>query len=715
MHFTRNDRPISVWRPIQTDTFLVGAPHYPEHVDDSYLERDAQRMAAAGFNIVRMAEFAWHIMEPREGVYDFALFDRAIEVLGKHGIRTILCTPTATPPRWLTYHYPEVLRVDVNGRPASHGSRQHADTCSPVYRQHSRRITRAMAEHFRDNPNVVAWQTDNELNTSTSLSYSAVTRREFQKWCEDRYGDIAALNRAWGGDFWATAYDNFDQVVLPMDNAPVSCSPGHVLDYHRFLAFATARFQSDQVGILREVNPDWVVFHNIGRMGDIDFRGPFTRELDFMGYDFYPLLHDEMQRLGGVGITQAQQLDVARGHSGNFIVPEQMSGFGSQPPFSTLTPEPGEMRRMAWSSVSRGADGLLFFRWRPAHFGAEIYWMGVIDHDDIPRRRYDEATQFAQEVTALKDRLLGTHVRMDVGIAGGDFDNQEAHKTYPMGLPSPHDDALILHGHCYRRGIAAGFIHPADDLTPLKVLYVPHWLVWDDAWTRNVEDWVRAGGTLVLSARTGSRDADNHVIRDPAPGLALTALAGVRVEEFGRLTPPDGDGIFPHSGMYASNGLRQVKATESSRRKYRFTFGNSEYTAAHMYEHLSLSDGAEPIGTWSNRFLEGQPAISARSLGKGRVVYMGTYLTEPLAEGFESQILAPAGVAPLVEGLPEGVEVSLREGPGGRLMFLLNTTAEPAEVSGVPAGEVLVGDGTAGGPDAGTVSLPGYGCRVVAL
>ncbi len=178
--------PLSVWRPINLDTFLVGAPHYPEHVDESYWERDAQRMAAAGFNTVRLGEFAWHIFEPRENSFDFDLFDRAVTVLGKHGIKTIMCTPTATPPRWLTVHYPEVLRVDGSGRTASHGSRQHADTCSPVFRMHSRRITRAMATHYRDNPNVISWQTDNELNTTQSTSYSAATRREFQMFLEQR-------------------------------------------------------------------------------------------------------------------------------------------------------------------------------------------------------------------------------------------------------------------------------------------------------------------------------------------------------------------------------------------------------------------------------------------------------------------------------------------------------------------------------------------------
>lgn len=702
--------PISVWRPIETETFLLGAPHYPEHVDESYWDRDARRMAAAGFNTVRLGEFAWHIFEPRENTFDFDLFDRAIEGLAKHGIKTIMCTPTATPPRWLTMHYPEVLRVDGNGRPTSHGSRQHADTSSPVFRTHSQRITKAMAEHYRDNPNVVGWQTDNELNTSESRSYSEVTRREFQKYLEGRYVEIDALNFAWGGSFWATAYQNFDQIVLPFDHAPSFSSPGHVQDYHRFLAFATARFQHDQVQILRATNPGWFIFHNLGRLDDIDFRGQFSTDLDFVGYDIYPMLYDEMQRTGGHAEIQALHLDICRGFSGNFIVPEQQSGFGAQPIFSTMTPEPGEMRRMAYTSVARGADGILFFRWRPAHFGAEIYWMGIIDHDDVPRRRYEEAKQFAGEINGMKDHILGTHVRMDVGIAGGDFDNQEAHRTYPMGLPSPHDDALILHRHCYKRGIACGFVHPEDDLSRLKVLYVPHWLMWKDEWTARVEEFARNGGTVIFSARTGSRDTNNHIIREASPGNSITALTGVVVEEFGRLAPLEQDGLFPLGGRYGANAVREKFPAESAGRRYTLQIGNQETTAAHMYELLSLADDVTPLGTWSNRFAAGQPAITSRNVGKGRAIYVGTYLTETLVDILQADVFAQAGVEPLLADLPAGVEVSIRESDSVRLLFILNTRDEPATLAGLPASTSLVADGPLTG---GTMTLPAYGCAVL--
>ncbi|MDR7030578.1 beta-galactosidase [Rhizobium rosettiformans] len=704
--------PLSVWRPINLDDFLLGVPHYPEHVDESYWQRDAERMKDAGFNAVRMGEFAWHIWEPFEGKFDFDLFDRAIEVLGKAGIKTILCTPTATPPRWLTMNYPEVLRVDRNGRRASHGSRQHCDTTSPVLRQHSRRITSAMAEHYKDNPHVIGWQTDNELNTTVSESFSDSAALAFRNYLRHRYQTIDDLNFAWGGHFWATAYDNFDQVVLPFPMAPSYSSPGHVQDYHRFLAWATAAFQHDQVEILRATNPDWFIFHNLGNLQDIDFRAEFGQDLDFIGFDIYPMLYDEFRRTNGHAATQALQLDLCRSYSGNFLVPEQASGLGSQPSFTTMNPEPGEMRRMALSSVARGADGLMFFRWRPAHFGAEIYWMGIIDHDDVPRRRYQEAKQFASDIHKIKDRLLGTSVHMDVGIAGADFDNQEAHKTYPIGLPSPQDDGTLLHAHCYRRGIACGFVHPEDDLSRLKVFYVPHWVMWKPEWTPKLEAFVEAGGTLIVGAMTGTRDINNHIIREQAPGGALAKLCGVKVVEFGRLTAKNGDGLFqrmtPQAGLY-DNPNRP--APSSAERIYALDFAGRRLEVEHLYEQIETEPDVEILARWSNRFLEGEPAVTRRKVGKGEVVYVATYLTPDLVEALEEQVLLPRGVSPLLNNLPAGIEVTLRSSEDQKLLFVLNTLETPSMVRGLPSGFDLL----SGRAVSGEEELEPYGCLIISL
>lgn len=705
--------PISVWRPTTIGRFLRGAPHYPEHVDASFMVRDAERLRAVGANCVRMGEFAWHMWEPREGHFEFALFDTAIDILGQHGIDTILCTPTATPPRWLTRAYPQVLRVDAQGRTAQHGSRQHADTTSPVYREHSRRITAALAQHYRGNRHVIGWQTDNELNNTVSESYSPSCLTAFQDWLRQSYGnDIAALNLAWGGNFWALAYDDFGDIDLPRPYAPTYPAPAHLLDYHRFLAAATAAFQTDQIDILRAENPDWFVFHDVGGTNDIDFRGPFGREVDFLGFNNYPMLYDEFSRDGGHALSQAWRMDVSRASTGNFIVPEQVCGMGAQPGFTSMTPEPGEMRRMAYSAIAHGADGLMFFRWRPAHFGAEIYWMGLIDHDDTPRRRYDEASQFFHEVAGMEATLLGTHVRMDVGIAGADFDAQEAHNSHPMGLPSPMDDAMQLYAACYGQNIPCGLIHPEDDLTRLKVLYVPHWVIWKPEWTAAVSRFVEQGGTLILSAMTGTRDSFNQIHSVLAPAAGLGALTGVEVEEFGRLIAPGASGLIEPMGSRIPGAYTKVvpPPASSASRRYEIRIGNRTMTAGHLYERLRLGSDTQTVGTWSNEWLEGEPALTRKSVGKGQVYYLATYLTAELADVVITQVILPADVRPLLDNVPAGVEVAVREAEDRQIWFILNTTSITCQLPNSPSGQDLVtGTDWPGGP----LVLSPYGCAII--
>ena len=337
--------------------------------------------------------------------------------------------------------------------------------------------------------------------------------------------------------------------------------------------------------------------------------------------------------------------------------------------------------------------------------------MGVINHDDVPRRRYDEASRFFAEMNRLKPEIPGSHVRMDLGIAGADFDNQQAHKTCPMGLPAPMEDAILLHRHCHDQGIACGFIHPEDDLTRLKVFYVPHWVMRKPEWTARVEAFVAQGGTLILSALTGTRDLHNHIPMVQAPAMGLAEPAGGKVQEFGRLAAPDATGLFPprpdrHVGAHVPGTLADAA---SASRQYRFTLGNQEFTAARRYEKLALAQGTKVLGQWSTRCHEGTPAITARSHGTGRVVYVGTYLTPELAAQPIEVVCAPAGVVPLLPNLPAGVEVSVRQPADRTLYFIQNTTKAPASLSGVLAGTDLLTDR----PVNGVLTLKAYGCDVI--
>jgi beta-galactosidase len=590
-----------------------------------------------------MAEFAWDILEPEEGRYEFGLFDETIAAFGAKGIRTILCTPTAAPPRWLTAKYPEVLREDENGRRLFHGSRQHASHFSPVFREFSRRITRAMAEHFAGNPQVIGWQTDNEFHCHFSEDHSPAAARAFICFLESKYATIDALNCAWGTAFWAQTYRAFAEIETPRAHRPTWSNPAQELDYRRFLSDGVVAFQREQVGILRTANPRWWITHN-GFFKNIDYAGAFAEDLDFLGYDSYPFFDlDPARRMR----SQAFNLDHARSYGGNLLILEQQSGPGGQGHYLHDTPEPGEMRRMVWSSIARGADGILLFRERSCRFGAEQYWCGVLDHDNIPRRRYREAAQIGAELARVGARLLGTSVEVDIGIATGDFDAQHGHHPISHGLPCPKQSAETIHGYFFSRGHAVGCIHPSSPLDGVKVFFIPHMAVLNPAYVANWTGWVQAGGTLVIGARTATRNLENNVHGQTPPG-PLRELAGVEVLEYGRQNRPD------------RRPLPMVMETD-----------RSQIPTDRWYEALAPAEGTEIVATWGARHLRSLAAITLRRLGRGQVLYVGTWLDDPVLASLHSVLQSLGKAADPVSHHPE-VEQVQRSGPGGSFRFFIN-------------------------------------------
>jgi len=657
--------PLSHRRPAPFDRFWFGAPYYPEHWNAAEREADPPLMADAGINVVRMAEFAWDMLEPAEGRFEFGFFEEAITRLGRHGISTFLCTPTAAPPRWLTEKYPDTLRVNADDTPLQHGSRQQCCHQSERFREYSRRITRAMAERFAGHPHVAGWQTDNEFLCHFSECHCPNCQQAFREFLRERHRTIEQLNRAWGTAFWAQTYRRFEEVLTPRPQKPTWTNPAQHLDYCRFLSWGVTRFQHDQVEILRRVNPKWLIFHN-GLFGHLDYRGPFTRDLDVLGYDHYPFFEDPDHR----SRSQAFSLDRARGWSGNFIVPEQQSGPGGQGNYFHDHPEPGEVRRMAWTSIARGADSLLLFRWRTCRFGAEIYWCGILDHDNVPRRRYEEVKRLGGELKRIGGELLGTSVHVDLAVAQCDQEVFDAHSVLSLGLAGPGQVAERIHGAAFEAGYAVGCIHPTDDLRGVKCYVVPHWALFHPDWVDPLRAYVAAGGVLVVGARTATHDWNYNHIAEPSPGV-LRELCGVTVTEYGRQNRPD-------------------------RRTLELEWDGQRVATEAWYEVLEPAPGSEVLARWTSRHLAGQPAITCRTEGAGRVLYVGAYLGDALVARLLPLWARMSGLQPLWPGVPSGVSVVRREKPGVRYWFFINSTDREQRIANVPAGTELVTGAFAG-------------------
>lgn len=655
--------------PVPLAKFLHGVPYYPEHWPESVRAGDAALFKAAGWNVVRMGEFAWDLIEPEPGRFDFSLFDETIARLGAAGIQTIFCTPTATPPRWLTRDHPEILRVDADGRPQRHGSRQHASHFSPLFREHSRRITAVLAERYKGNPHVIGWQTDNEFHCHFSEDHSAAAQDAFAGFLHARFrGDIGALNRTWGTAFWAQTYARFEDVPTPIANRPTYLNPAHLLDYHRFLDHGVTVFQREQVEILRAANAGWFVTHN-GCFASIDYHGDFSADLDFLSYDSYPLFYADPATRGA---QHAFNLDYVRCNAGNFVVMEQQSGPGGQGGYLHDTPEPGEMRRMAYASIAHGADGLLLFRERSCPFGAEQYWCGVIDHDNIPRRRYREASRLGAELARVGPAVLGTRVHIDVAVTGEDFAAFHAHQALSHGLPTPRQAAEVVHRFFHGRNHAVGCVHPNDSLEGIKLYVITHYTAFDPAWLPGLSAWVESGGVLVIGARTGTKDLAGNVVTVPAPGV-LRSLAGLTVEEFGRQNRPEARPL----------SLRVV--------------GGEPVATSLWYERLEPAAGTEVVASWDSRHLAGYAAITRRAHGRGAVYYVGTYFDDALLAALAA-CWRSRGELPAPAALPAGVEQVVRQGSAHRLTFLINHRDDEVTLPAPPAGHDLVNDRAVSGP-----------------
>ncbi|MGI4983555.1 MAG: beta-galactosidase, partial [Janthinobacterium lividum] len=390
----------------------LGVCYYPEHWPESIWRDDAQRMRELGIERVRIAEFAWSRIEPEPGVYQWEWLDRAVAVLGDAGLQVVMCTPTATPPKWLVDRHPDILAIDAQGRPRAFGSRRHYDFSSAAYHEAAAGICGAIAQRYGDHPAVAFWQTDNEYGCHhTVVSYSPAAGAGFRRWLKVRYGTIDALNRAWGTVFWSMEYRSFDEIDPPVATV-TEAHPTHRLDYRRFASDEVARFNRLQVDIIRQRSPGRPIAHNFMQLFAEFDHYDVAADLDIAAWDSYPLGALEEQwfdpaikqrwlRTGHPDFASFNH-DLYRGMSRlPFWVMEQQPGPVNWADWNPA-PLPGMVRLWSWEAFAHGAGCVSYFRWRQAPFAQEQMHAGL----NTPDNRLDvggsEAAQVAAEIGALR-------------------------------------------------------------------------------------------------------------------------------------------------------------------------------------------------------------------------------------------------------------------------------------------------------------------------
>ena len=321
---------------IKSNKLHLGAAYYPEHWPEERWAEDIRLMAEAGFTVARMGEFAWSTFEPAEGEFQFAWLEKAIEQLAAHGISSVLGTPTAAPPAWLTQGTPATLAVNPDGSRREHGRRCHYCVTSQEYHRHTRRIVKAIGKNFGANPHVIGWQFDNEYGT---VCYCDSCRAAFQTFLRTKFDTLEALNHCWSTAYWSQTYTTWEQIPIPKPGH----NPGLLLAFQQFVTDSYRVFQKIQ---LDELHPHlregvWVT-HNFMKWYPTYDHYALSADLDMASWDWYVGTgHNEYTESGAAH-------DLVRGFKRrNFWVMETQPANVNWSPVSNQV-DKGECRAMAW-------------------------------------------------------------------------------------------------------------------------------------------------------------------------------------------------------------------------------------------------------------------------------------------------------------------------------------------------------------------------------
>ena len=657
--------------------FYFGVDYYPEHWPEERWPLDAQLMSSAGFNVVRLAEFAWSKLEPTEGKFDFDWLDRAIAILQDHGLQVVLGTPTASAPPWLMHKSTDLLRVREDGQRVTFGNRREYCPNQPLYHEYTRRIVTAMAGHYANHPDVIGWQIDNEFG---ERCYCQTCLRKFQTWLRGRYEALDDLNRKWGTIFWSHVYNDWSEIPLPQTTGG-SPNPGLALDFYRFCSDVYVEYQKFQIDILKSLCPGHFVTHNLmgfsyARLNYFDL----ARDLDIVALDQYPRSQWSLETCVDPS-TQALNLATMRGlKRQNFWMLEQQAGPGGWEIIS-VTPRPGEMRLWAYQSIAHGADAIVFFRWRSARFGTEQYWHGLLDHDAHPGRRYEEAKRMGAEIKKAGDLIAGSVVRSPVAMVLS-YDSRFAFEIQPN---NPHF-SYAEHFHqiyqtFFEKHISVDIVPPHADLSAYKLVVAPALHLLTEACAENLKGYVKEGGTLLVTQRSGVKDETNNIVERRLPGL-LAEICGVEVEEYDSL---------------------------SSTMQNRLEYVHPELAGKAMPSVDSLCEILKPvtatvIARYTQEFYAGKPALTLNMYGKGQAVYVGAVGHGCLYATLVDWLADRSGIQPAL-AVSNGLEVTERWQDSRRFLFILNHSSCQQKIhlvkecTNVLDGKVYSGDATIDGWD----------------
>lgn len=655
----------------KTNFIPFGGDWNPEQWNEEVREKDMEMLSPAGINIVTINVFSWAALQPSEEEYDFSDLDSIIELATKSGMSICLATSTGAHPAWMARKYPDILRVDIDGRKHVFGQRENSCPNSPTYRKYAARLAQKLSERYKNQKNIVAWHISNEFN---GQCYCENCQKAFRIWLQKKYKTLENLNYAWNTHFWGHIYYSWDDIQVPsklnerwdekLQENRTSCQI-QVIDYFRFQSDSQLECYNLESDILHKITPQIPVTTNLmGTYFELDYH-KWAKSMDFISFDSYPFPQDSYTRI-------AFRHEVMRGCKRDkpFALMESTVNVVNWQPYSKIK-RPGVMRLESYQALAHGSDSVMFFQLHRSRGCMEKFHGAIIDHFATTETRvFKETSALGNELKKLAGVFVDSTEKPRAALifdwesmwglsfsSGPSFDlkyEEEVYKYY---------DALL------RENIGVDIISPDESLDRYSLVVAPVLYMLKDKAAENIKKFVENGGTFVTTTMSGLVDENDLVTTEGYPGK-LRKICGVWVEETDALLPTDENSIVIQDGNL-----------------------KGEYKAKILCD-IMHAENAEVVATYKTDFYAETPAICRNKFGKGEAWYIGTCFemekngAEFLRKFFRN--LAEENPNLRITEPVENVEFTERAKNGEKFLFILNHNEGGAKISSPESGTELL-------------------------